>query len=391
MAVKDDIEYKRVTVKIKGAGVHLRDLELGKNIGTKRQFLVKSGQFIISRIDARNGAMGIIPRYLDGAIVTNDFPLFDVDTNIVNPDYLRLITTTEEFIKVAHSSSSGTTNRQRADIDNLLQHKIPLPSLGEQEKLVADYNKKIEEAEKLLLEGDDLKNEIKDYINVVLGFEKVKKYENNRKSLNFVEFQNLQRWDLEFLINGIKKRGSKFPLTQFKNLFLSVRNGIPERNYTSKGIRFLKVSDIKNNSLSNEDVKYVDSGLYSPLQKNTLLITRKGTVGNSYFLKNDSCVASSEIFIIKIDESKVDGDFIAEINQSDFFQSQYKERNTGTIMPSLSQEQLLEISIPLPPIDLQRKIVFEILQLKEKLIEKKKSAINLKQQARQVLEKAIFN
>jgi len=63
--IEDDEEYNRVTVKISNNGVILRDTEKGINIGTKKQYRAKVGQFIISKIDARNGAFGIIPDELE--------------------------------------------------------------------------------------------------------------------------------------------------------------------------------------------------------------------------------------------------------------------------------------------------------------------------------------
>ena len=152
--IDNDKTYKRVTVKINNNGVILRNIEKGINIGTKKQFVAKSGQFIISKIDARNGAFGIIPSNLDGAIVTNDFPLFDVNENKINPHFLLLITTTKEFIKFAQSCSSGTTNRQRMDIDLFLNQKIPLPTITEQNKIVDNYNRKIRKAEQLQQEAN---------------------------------------------------------------------------------------------------------------------------------------------------------------------------------------------------------------------------------------------
>ena len=136
ISVQDEVDYKRVTVKINNNGVYLRDIETGKYIGTKKQYEVNSGQFILSRIDARNGAFGIIPDELDGAIVTNDFPTFIVNENEINKQFLVLITTTKKFINFAQSCSSGTTNRQRIDIDLFLNVKIPLPSLEEQNQIV---------------------------------------------------------------------------------------------------------------------------------------------------------------------------------------------------------------------------------------------------------------
>ena len=77
--IEDNTSYKQITLKTNGGGVVLRDEKLGKNIGTKKQYLVFAGQFIMSKIDARNGAFGVVGPDLDGAIVTADFPVFDVD------------------------------------------------------------------------------------------------------------------------------------------------------------------------------------------------------------------------------------------------------------------------------------------------------------------------
>ena len=80
ITVQDEITYQRVTIRIRNGGVILRDEVKGTEIGTKKQFRVSAGQFILSKIDARNGAMGIIPENLDGAIVTQDFLAYDIDT-----------------------------------------------------------------------------------------------------------------------------------------------------------------------------------------------------------------------------------------------------------------------------------------------------------------------
>ena len=137
--VQDHIEYKQVTIKINNGGVVPRnngEAIKGLNIGTKRQHVVHAGQFIMSKIDARNGAYGIVPKELEGAIVTNDFPIFDVDIEKIIPQFLVLVSTTENFIEFARKCSSGTTNRKRIDIEAFLNQQIPLPSIEEQEALL---------------------------------------------------------------------------------------------------------------------------------------------------------------------------------------------------------------------------------------------------------------
>ncbi|OQX79911.1 MAG: hypothetical protein B6D64_04070 [Bacteroidetes bacterium 4484_276] len=81
-------EYKQVKVRLDHKGIELRKMISGPEIGSK-QYLAKTGQFIISKIDARNRAMGIIPSELNNAIATNDFPVFDF-TELVEKHLLPL-------------------------------------------------------------------------------------------------------------------------------------------------------------------------------------------------------------------------------------------------------------------------------------------------------------
>ncbi|WP_301186897.1 restriction endonuclease subunit S [uncultured Alistipes sp.] len=140
VTIQDEPVYQRVTIRVRNGGVVPRDEVKGANIGTKKQYVISSGQFILSKIDARNGAMGIIPESLDGAIVTQDFLAYDIDRTRINPQYLVLISTTKQFIDFCQSCSSGTTNRQRVDEAKFLSIRIPLPSLDEQNRLVKDFN-----------------------------------------------------------------------------------------------------------------------------------------------------------------------------------------------------------------------------------------------------------
>ena len=58
--IQDEIIYSRVTVRGNNNGVCLRNKEIGKNIGTKKQFVVKSGQFIIFKTSRRRYCLWII-------------------------------------------------------------------------------------------------------------------------------------------------------------------------------------------------------------------------------------------------------------------------------------------------------------------------------------------
>lgn len=132
-----------------GKGVVERRQVQGVEIASGRRFLAKAGQFIISRIDARNGASGFIPKSLEGAIVTNDFPLFDVAEDRLDPAFLGWMSKTSSFVELCKRASEGTTNRVRLSEDRFKALEIPLPPLHEQRRIVARIEElaaKVEEA-----------------------------------------------------------------------------------------------------------------------------------------------------------------------------------------------------------------------------------------------------
>jgi len=144
--------YKQLSVRLWGRGVVLRGEVLGSEIGNNRRVRVRAGQFILSRIDARNGALGIVPEDLDGAVVSNDFPAFDTNLERLLPEFLGWLSRTKAFVDSCRSASEGTTNRVRLKEDRFYGIEIPLPPLSEQQRIVEKIERlaaKIDEAQKL--------------------------------------------------------------------------------------------------------------------------------------------------------------------------------------------------------------------------------------------------
>ena len=152
--VQDNKEYDRITVRLGGKGITLRDHVKGSLIGTKKQSVVHAGQLVVSKIDGRSGAMAIVPGEFDGAIVTPDFPVFDINTNRVLPDYLLLTICHPAMLQSITATSSGSTGRRRLSVERFLNMQIALPSVSEQEKLMSNIRRIREEQEELKRQMD---------------------------------------------------------------------------------------------------------------------------------------------------------------------------------------------------------------------------------------------
>jgi type I restriction enzyme, S subunit len=131
-------KYKLVTVKLKHNGVVLREEKLGAEIKSN-MFEVKAGDFILSGIDARNGAFGIIPPELDGAIVTNDFWYFNIAEQIVDKHFFLELTSTQWFDEICRKGSDGTTQRIRLQKNKFFNQRIFLPNLQEQRAFISRF------------------------------------------------------------------------------------------------------------------------------------------------------------------------------------------------------------------------------------------------------------
>ena len=126
-----------ITLSLYGKGAHERQIKDGKYPVPFLGYRVRSGQFIYSRIDARNGAYDIIGQELDGFVVSKDFPVYDIDTEIVLPRYLLRSVLSTGFINQVKHSSFGATNRMRIKEDVFANYSIMLPPKDQQQTIVA--------------------------------------------------------------------------------------------------------------------------------------------------------------------------------------------------------------------------------------------------------------
>ena len=125
-----------ITLSLYGNGARERIIKDEKYPVPFLGYRVSTGQFIYSRIDARNGAYGIIDASLDGFIVSKDFPVYDIDTRKVLPQFLLRSVLSESFIDQIRHSSFGATNRMRIKEEVFENYSIILPSLDRQQEIV---------------------------------------------------------------------------------------------------------------------------------------------------------------------------------------------------------------------------------------------------------------
>lgn len=130
----------------------------GAKTSASTLYKVRANQFIYSRLFAFEGAYAIVPEEMDGVYVSNEYPTFDVDHDRLLPRYLFwMFKRPDVWRQVAVGSKGMGDRRQRVHPEQVLRHRIDLPSLDEQRRivqrldmvaaLVADRRRAIEAAE----------------------------------------------------------------------------------------------------------------------------------------------------------------------------------------------------------------------------------------------------
>lgn len=385
VTIQNGIKYKRVTIRIRNGGVIPRDEVMGENIGTKRQFLVSKGQFILSKIDARNGAMGIIPTELDGAIVTQDFLPYDIDTSKINPQYFVLVCTTNQFVAYCQNCSSGTTNRQRVNETQFLNIKVPVPSLEEQEELVAAYDKQISLAIDSELEIAVKQHDINNFIFNRLGIKITKN--NSLKRFSIVSFSSLQRWDHAYLQNNAKLK-STYPLIGFRDCiesFMRSADGKSLRVETykapSKEFHYIGMEHIEKSTGELIDMPVVKGVQIKSqtvaLPKGYFIYGKLRPYLNKYWYNNtdlDNIVCSSELFVFKIKDN-INSRYFELVLGSDIIQRQIADLVSGARMPRINEDVFMNIRIPIPPIEVQNSIIIHVDKIKSEMRTLRQSAL----------------
>ena len=362
VTIEDDKTYKRATIKVRNGGIFLRDEEIGSKIGTKNQFLIFKGQFLLSKIDARNGAFGVVPEELDGGIITGNFWTFDVNYDIVNPHYLALLTTTKAFVDFCEQASNGTTNRHYLQEPLFLNIKVPVPSLEEQNKLVEEYNTTIARALSLDNKIISLKSAIDEYICTTLGYNYIDTDSNQTKRLlSMYHYKNLGRWDMFNLDYAVQS--DIYDTIPLKDIII----GKPKYGASYKtvhkvsDIRYIRITDINEDGTLNEDIVSAD-GYDSQylLQNNDFLIARSGNTVGKTFLYDDSVGKSIYAgYLIKfdLDTNKVNPKYLLYYTKSSIYKKWINSNMRVSAQPNINSEQYLFSPIILPDIEMQNSIV----------------------------------
>lgn len=407
--VKDDQEYRRVTIRMNHQGVCLRNIEKGVNIGTKKQYSIKEGQFILSGIDARNAAFGLVPKELDGAIVTNDFWAFDINPKLVNMHYFYFLTKTPDFLYACKKASIGTTNRQRLQKDKFYEQSFDIIPIDEQEnkvRYIQNITNKILECNQkivdLTFQNAKLKSSILDeatqgrLVPQDHNDEPAEKLiEKIKIEHNYAQIQDTERL-FDIPSNWVWVRlGNIVSIKSSKRIYAN--------EYSKEGIPFYRSKEIgelsRDGKTKNE--LYINLSRYQEIKnkfgvpkKGDLLLTSVGSIGNTWIVDDRQFYYKDGNITQFVGNNFIYMPYIQIFINSSLFKNQVTDKVSGTAYNALTIIKINNLHFPLPPVNEQKRIVEKVELIMNLCGEQEKYIIETKEninKLNQAILREMFN
>ncbi|RUP73605.1 restriction endonuclease subunit S [Rothia sp. HSID18069] len=332
--VEDPLQAKLISVRLYGKGALQREIGDGKVPKAFTGYIGHTGQLVLSRIWARKGAIALIPHDLEGVVVTNEFPLFDVDETQVIPKYLIQLLTSNNFGPTLERASSGSSGQNRVRENKFLEISISLPPLEEQKRIVSilDKAKSIQEArERQLAALDELAIAI---------------FQETISSTDFT-YMTLDQ------ICGAKGRYGA---------------NVPSQDYKVDLPRYIRITDILSDGSLSKKPKS-PSGTFSDWEKyfvnsGDLLFARSGaTVGKTYIHRDNSNNYVYAGYLIKYhpDPSIAIPEFVYRYTQTSEYDSWVKRAQKAVAQPNINAKQYgSDLMIPVPDLKIQYELIKKI-------------------------------
>ncbi len=327
-------------------GLYTKYVMKGTQIRASKIYRIEKGDFVYNRLFAWKGSFAVAIDENDGCYVSNEFPSFAIDNNILDSKYLwRIFSLASIWDDALGLSTGGTpTSRNRLKQEKLLAMNISLPPLDEQRRIVA----RIEELAAWIEEARELRRRAAEETEALL-----------KSSRNAI-------------VEALRKH---YPDTRLGNVCQKITDGPHvSPSYVSKGIPFISVRNISESGLDFSTAKYVseaDHRIFSQkakVERGDVLYTKGGTTGVAHRVDTDKEFSIwVHVALLKLDKDKVRDGFVEHMLNAPSSKAQALEYTHGSSNKDLGLTRMCNILFPVPPISDQGRIVDYLDRLQSKL------------------------
>lgn len=305
--------------------------------------------------------------------------------------------------KLASRRATGGT---RPALDYQALRSIPIVyneqfyTLLEQANILS--NKKEQEAKELL---DSIDKYLLDELGITLPNPQTH-LQNRIWTAKFSELSGA-RFDPSYHQNYYKQlelalKNGKYPISKLKYVGLMINGSlIPDYFYTTQKTKraYIRIKDLSfNQEIDFGTLVYINDNFRATQEtiveeKDIVFATIGATIGKANMVPKElkgSFISNNTSKFTLLDNVKNNILFFESFFKSILFQEFIKNKTTITAQPKITNQDILNLKIPLPPLAIQEKIAEEIQKRKQKALKLTEEAKGLLEQAKKQVESMIL-
>jgi type I restriction enzyme, S subunit len=339
-------------------------------------FAAYPGDLVFSKIDVRNGAIGIVPDLIPKAVVTAEYPVYRHDPAQLDARFFALVVQSPHFLRTLKMTATGHSGRKRVAPETFEALEIPLPELEDQKRLVEAYFAELERAAVLEAEACAKEREALQNFEAELGLTPLPNLP--RRLLQIARFSDMDRWSHEGILQCILLNAGE-PQAAFDFVLLEdiakVSYGLQKSpaNRPGKNARpYLRVANVRRGELDLREIRFIevpnrDMPKFRLEDGDILFVEGNGTLselGRAAIWRGEieDCIHQNHIIKARLDKRRADPEFVMEwFNTDAGRQHFFRNAKTTSGLGTLNSNDIRTAPLPLPPsLDEQRRIVWTL-------------------------------
>ena len=325
---------------------------------------------LVFTITGRIGSVAIVPHNFEGNINQHSVR-FQLKSQIADiftsPRYIAAFLNSTLGRSLSIREITGGT-RPALDYKALRSLKVILPALSIQNDIIEIMQSAYTQKKQKDQEADAILDSIDDYMLTELGIEMPIIDENKCFVVRTGEIEG--RIDPLYVKNIPHFRSLKtsYPLTPLGEL-LTVKpqygaseraiNGDPDTDY-----RYIRITDLDDyGNLLNDDWQTAEEiDLKYLLHENDVLFARSGSAGRAFVYKSifGQSIFAGYLIRFKFNPDKVNPLFVFHYTLTKIYKLWVHSVQRTTIQANINSKEFQSLEIPLPPLDVQNRIVEEV-------------------------------
>lgn len=365
-------------------------------------YLAGPGDVVYSKIDLRNGAIGIVPPEFGNVAFTTEFPIYQVQPEVASPQYIQLLFRTDFFRATINGMVSGASGRKRVAPEQLEAMSVPLPPLSTQQAIVDQWQALQSQAEQAALTATQQEEKARQDFLQALGLQAPEV--QLKRSAFAMRWSDMGRWGSES--NRLSQQGGgiaklSYPLAQGVDCIESVSHGCsasPSALPTS--LEVLKISAVTRGWLNTSEKKFAPDearlrNQYALRTGDVLLCRTNGTldyVGRGALVEEDysDLIFPDKVIRVRLKNNMLPAYFWHLLDTS-YLRAQIESfARTAVGNYAIGGKDIWKFSFPLPPLDVQQTLVAAIGQARAEAAALRQQANQLREQAKRQIEAALL-